>query len=221
MTLLRFDGEALGYGAEPVLRDVGVCLRAGERIAILGKSGAGKSTLLKAVYERLSLAGRRIALVPQDLALVPQLSVVKNTLMGRLDDHGPFHNLMDLVWTRSSSRVPILDILRELDLSAEADRAIEGLSGGQKQRAAIARAFFRGGEALIGDEPFSALDETQGKALLGQAVSRFPTAIFALHDVALALSFATRILGLSDGRIALDAPAGAVSGKDIDALYGS
>lgn len=221
MTAVLLDHETLGYGEVPVLDRVSFALAPGERVAVLGRSGAGKTTLLTAIYERMTAAGTRVALVPQNLALVPQLSVAKNALMGRLDDHGAVYNLTNLIRTRAPDRTIILDTLAELGLSSEADRAVEGLSGGQKQRTALARAFFRGGDTLIGDEPFSALDETQGKMLLERVVARFPTAVLALHDVSLAFSFATRIVGLRDGRIEIDAPPDAVNGDRIDALYRS
>lgn len=221
MTLARLDRETLGYGTKPVLTSVSFTLARGERVAVLGRSGSGKSTLLTAIYHRLTAAGTRVALLPQDLALVPQLSVVKNALMGRLDDHGALYNLTNLIRTRPSDRAKILDILTELELSSDADRVVEGLSGGQEQRTALARAFFRGGDTLIGDEPFSALDETQGKALLDRVVARFPTAVLALHDVSLAFTFATRILGLRSGRIEIDAPPEAVSIEQVRELYHS
>lgn len=219
MNLARLDHETLGYGGVPVLTGVSFALSQGERIAVLGRSGAGKSTLLTAIYQRLAAAGTRVALVPQDLALVPQLSVAKNALMGRLDDHGALYNLTNLIRMRSSDRAEIVDILAELGLSADADRLVEGLSGGQEQRTALARAFFRGGDTLIGDEPFSALDEIQGNALLDRLVARFPTAVLALHDVSLAFAFATRILGLRSGQIEIDAPPDAVKLDQVRELY--
>lgn len=221
MNRALLNHEALGYGATPVLSDVSFAIEPGERVAILGRSGAGKSTLVFAVHARLAAANMRVALVPQDLGLVPQLSVIKNTLMGRLDDHGVFYNLRNLVRTYPADRAAILEILAELGLSDQADSAVNALSGGQEQRVALARAFYRGGDILVGDEPFSALDAKQGAALLAQVTARFPTIVLALHDVSQAFSFATRILGLRDGAIAIDAPPSAVSKEQINALYQS
>lgn len=221
MNRALLNHETLGYGATSVLTGVSLAIEPGERIAILGRSGAGKSTLVSAVHARLAAAGMRVALVPQDLGLVPQLSVIKNTLMGRLDDHGAFYNLRNLVRTYPADRAAISEILAELGLSAQADSAIDALSGGQEQRVALARAFYRGGDILVGDEPFSALDAKQGAALLDRVTVRFPTIVLALHDVSQAFSFATRILGLRDGVIAIDAPPSAVSKEQVNALYQS
>ncbi|MGD5588085.1 ATP-binding cassette domain-containing protein, partial [Xanthomonas citri pv. citri] len=163
---------------------------------LLGRSGAGKTTLLNAVHDRLIGAGQRVALVPQDHALVPPLSVVRNVLMGRLDDHGALANLASLIRPRRADRAEIVAILAELGLSAEADRAVEGLSGGQKQRTALARALFRGGGVLIGDEPVSAVDGVQAVRLLDRVRARFSTSVLGLHDMDHARAFATRLIGL-------------------------
>jgi len=213
------EHETLGYGAAPVLNDVSFAFAPGERIAILGSSGAGKSTLLTAIDQKLVASGERVGLLPQDLALVPQLSVVKNVLMGRLDDHGTLYNLTNLLRTRQADRARIMDILGDVGLTSHADCAVETLSGGQKQRTALARALLRGGDIFVGDEPFSAIDETQAAMLLKLVGTRFPTVVLVLHDVALSLSFATRILGLRHGRIEINAAPDAVTPEQINALY--
>ena len=73
MTLAVLQRETLGYGRTAVLPEVSFALAPGERVVLLGRSGAGKSTLLNAVHDRLAVS-HRVALVPQDHALVPQLS---------------------------------------------------------------------------------------------------------------------------------------------------
>lgn len=217
--LAAFDSESLVYGQTAVLREVSFVLAPGERVVLLGRSGAGKTTLSNAVYDRLVTGGRRVALVPQDHALVPQLSVAKNALMGRLDDHGPLYNLSNLIRIRAGDRSEVGKVLTEVGLSPLADRPVEALSGGQKQRTALARAIYRGGEVLIADEPVSAVDETQAADLLGRIVERFPTMLMALHDVNLARRFATRLVGLKGGRIVLDATPDQVSEDDLAKLY--
>ena len=209
----------LGYGAAPVLRDVTLDVESGQRVALLGRSGAGKSTLLAAIRQALLDRGLRVALVPQDHALVPQLSVLRNVLMGRLDDHGAFYNLSNLLRVRAADRSGVAEVLAEVGLTDEIDRPVHALSGGQKQRVALARAWWRGGAVLIGDEPVSAVDETQAAALLDQARARFETALLALHDVGLARRIATRLVGLRRGGILFDAPADTVGDAEIAALY--
>lgn len=218
MTLVALHRETLGYGRSTVLSEVSFALAPGERVVLLGRSGAGKSTLLNAVYDRL-VPQNRVALVPQDHALVPQLSVLRNVAMGRLDDHGAVYNLTNLLRIRRADRTGIAAILSDLGLAEVIDHKVAQLSGGQRQRVALGRAWWRGGTVLIGDEPVSAVDETQAEALLRQARDRFGTAVLALHDVALARSYATRLVGLNRNRIVFDAPAEAVDDAQITALY--
>ncbi|MDT0684137.1 ATP-binding cassette domain-containing protein [Roseicyclus sp. F158] len=219
MTAPLLDRESVGYGSAAVLSSVSFSLAPGDRVVLLGRSGSGKTTLLGAIRERLERAGSRVALVPQEAGLVPTLSVLRNALMGRLDDHGTLYNLTNLVRPRARDRTAVADILEPLGLVPEIDRAVERLSGGQKQRTALARAFFRGGAYLIGDEPVSALDERQGAEVLDEIGRRFETSVLALHDVALARSFATRIVGLKGGQVMLDGAPESLSEAEIGALY--
>ena len=85
--MIALDGVSLGYGGPPVLRDLRLAIRPGERVALLGKSGIGKSTLIRHLY---GLWPRDAALIAQDGGLVPPLSVFHNIYMGRLDRHRTF-----------------------------------------------------------------------------------------------------------------------------------
>ncbi|SDE52291.1 phosphonate transport system ATP-binding protein [Paracoccus isoporae] len=216
----RLDGAELGYGAATVLRDVSLTLQEGERVVLLGPSGAGKTTLLAAIHAQLIARDERVALVPQDHGLVPQMSLRRNVYMGRLDDHGAVRNLARLIYLPRGLRDQIAAVLAPLGLSDHATSPVEALSGGQRQRTALARALFRGGGMLIADEPVSAVDAMQAAEIMALLSARFTTAMIALHDVALARSFATRIIGLRDGRIRFDAAADRVTDAQIARLYG-
>ncbi len=219
MSLAGFSRETLGYGAGTVLEEVSLTLSPGERLVLLGRSGAGKTTLLNAFHDRLAAGGHRVALAPQDHALVPQLSVLRNVLMGRLDDHGAVYNLTNLIRPRRADRDAVAALLAEVGLSGQIDQPVEALSGGQKQRTALARALYRGGEVLVADEPVSAVDGGQAAALMDLMQARFPTAVVALHDVALARRFATRLVGIRQGRIVMEGAPAALAPGTLDALY--
>ena len=73
---------------------------------------------------------------------------------------------------------------------------------------------------LVGDEPVSALDRAQGAAVLARLCERHETAVFALHDIPLALSRMDRVIVLDEGRIVLDAPARDLHPADLVPWYG-
>jgi phosphonate transport system ATP-binding protein len=176
--LVELNKVSAGYDGRAVLHDLDLSIRAGERLAVMGRSGAGKTTLLNLLFERLC---DRVALIPQAAALVRTLSVFHNVYMGRLDRRATWYNLRNLVWpARGDNGRPI----------------------------------------VIGDEPVSALDRVQAADLLGKLCSRHGTAIFALHDIPLALAHADRIVVIESGRIVLDAPARALTAVDLVPYYG-
>jgi ABC-type Fe3+/spermidine/putrescine transport system ATPase subunit len=141
-------------------------LEDGGYLTILGPSGAGKTVLLEMCLGltipasgRLWLDGveatrlppeqRRIAYLPQDLALFPHLSVRDNILFGARQ-----HRLAD-----DTLQERLRELVALLDLDGILARpSIETLSGGEKQRVALARALLPGPKLLFLDEPFSALD---------------------------------------------------------------
>jgi phosphonate transport system ATP-binding protein len=219
MTLIKLKHETIGWKDRDVLVDVELSVEEGERIAILGRSGAGKSTLINYLYRRFIGDGRAVALIPQDHALVLPLSVFHNVYMGQLDKRSTLYNLANLVHPKRREVDAIRPILAQIALEDEMYRAVERLSGGQKQRTAIARALFRGGTVILGDEPVSAIDEKQAAVVLEAIRSRFSTVLLALHDVDLALAYCNRIVGLAGGRIVLDSPSGTVERRTVEALY--
>jgi phosphonate transport system ATP-binding protein len=217
--LVALNETAIGYGKRQVLADVSISIEHGERIALLGRSGAGKSTLLTQLYLRLAQSQPIVALVPQDDALVPALSVYNNIYMGRLDRHTAIYNLSNLIAPRRRDIEEVGACARTVGLEGIVRQSVATLSGGQKQRTAIARALYRGGPIVLADEPVSAVDVTQGAQILDALGAQFQTVILAMHDVELATGFANRIIGLKDGRIVFDAPAATLARGQIDGLY--
>ncbi len=214
--VLHVTEAAVGYAGRTVLSDVHVSIAAGERVVLLGRSGAGKSTLLNLLHAR---AGGQAALVPQSAALVRSLSTFHNVYMGRLDRHSALFNLKTLAWPGRREVDEVRGVLREVGLEPEIFRRAGELSGGQQQRVSVARALYDGRPIVIGDEPVSALDPTQGAAVLARLAARHETLVLALHDVRLALAHATRILALDHGRVVLDAPADGLDAADLARFY--
>lgn len=206
-----------GYGGRPVLADIDLTIRSGERVAIMGRSGAGKSTLLSLLYD-----GRPqdIALIPQSAALVKPLSVFHNVYMGRLDRHPTLYNVRNLVWPFPTEVDAVRHVLQTVGLAEKLFEPAGALSGGQQQRVSVARALFNGRRVVLGDEPVSALDRVQGSDVLGTLKAQATTLVLVLHDIYLALEHAERIVLLSHGRKVLDAPSAELKPADLLAHFG-
>jgi phosphonate transport system ATP-binding protein len=218
MPLFELIGASIGYNGTPVLKDITLRIEPGERVAFVGPSGAGKSTLLGTLYAQQRA---RAALVPQEYALVKNLSVFHNVYMGRLHRHSSLYNLLNLLYPLRRQTDAVRPILTRLGMAQLMGKPVGELSGGQQQRTAVARALFQGGEVLLGDEPVSSVDPLQSRSVLEAINAAFPTVVLALHDVELAIGFTDRLIGLKDGRVHFDRPSGDVRSADLEAFYRS
>ena len=216
MTLVEFRDETATYSGEAILRRVTFSVAEGERIALVGESGAGKSTLLRLIYDRL---GRSAALVPQELGLVQSLTVFHNVYMGRLHLRSLWSNVRNLIRPAKADVAEVRATLEPLRLEDKIFAPVGELSGGQQQRTAVGRALFHPADILIADEPVSNVDEHQAREVLGIIERSKKTAVLAMHDRALAIAFADRLIGIRHGRIALDVPADGMTPSDLDDLY--
>ena len=207
----------VGYDGRPTLVGIDLTVERGERVAIMGRSGAGKSTLIKLLFAQRAA---EVALIPQAAALVKTLSVFHNVYMGRLDRHSTLHNLRTLIRASRGDLAAVAHVLESVGLAEKLFAAAGTLSGGQQQRTSVARALYNGRPILIGDEPVSALDRVQASEVLSLLAKRHETLVLVLHDIALALRHADRIVVLEHGRKALDAPAGSLAAADLVPYYG-
>jgi sn-glycerol 3-phosphate transport system ATP-binding protein len=184
----------------------------GEFMVLVGPSGCGKSTILRMiagletittgeveiagrVVNRLEPAERDIAMVFQNYALYPHMSVRKNMEYG-LKNKGMARAEID-------RRVAVA--AETLQIGPYLDRKPRSLSGGQRQRVAMGRAIVREPSVFLFDEPLSNLDaklRTQLRAELKALHRRLgATFVFVTHDQVEAMSLADRIVIMSDGKI--------------------
>ena len=206
----------LGYRQSSVLTNISLKINTGERVALVGESGAGKSTLLSALQSQMK---NKAALIPQDLGLVSNLSVFHNIYIGRLNSHSSVYNLLNLAWPQKREVGKIKPLVERLGLVENLFKPTGELSGGQQQRTAICRALFQGGDAIIGDEPVSAVDKHMANLIMETLVEKFTTVVLAMHDVDLAIKFSTRIIGIKEGAICFDQSTMNLTRKDLDFLY--
>jgi phosphonate transport system ATP-binding protein len=214
--MISLRDETVGYNGRAVLRSITLSIGRGERVALVGESGAGKSTLLRLIYDRCRADA---ALIPQELGLVRSLTVFHNVYMGRLNRNSVWRNLRNLVRPAAVEVKEVRGVLARLAMEDKLFAPIEELSGGQQQRTAIGRALYQGGAAILGDEPVSAVDERQSRAVLDAIVDNNSAVVLAMHDIALALDYTDRIVGLRDGRVMIDAPTAGMKPDDLDELY--
>jgi ABC-type Fe3+/spermidine/putrescine transport system ATPase subunit len=150
---------------QTLLQEVNLCIESGQTVALLGPSGSGKSTLLKIVAGLETPASgsvwldgqditdwppekRRLALMFQDFALFPHLTLQDNVAFG----------LVEQGMGRAAARVKANALLERWGLKGRGAERVDTLSGGEQQRVALARALITQPKGLLLDEPFSALD---------------------------------------------------------------
>jgi len=147
----------------------------------------------------LEPADRNIAMVFQNYALYPHMSVFGNMAYG----------LRNRGMARAAIREKVAEAARFLQLEGLLDRRPNQLSGGQRQRVAIARALATRPRLVLADEPTANLDQATGREILDlmQAINRETgtTFIFSTHDSQV-MAIADRLLHMVDGRF-VDAPA--------------
>ena len=214
--LFDLNNRRLEYQGKTVLDNLSLTIERGERVALVGGSGAGKSTLLKALREQLP---NQVAWCPQQPGLVPMLSAFHNIYMGALNRHSFLYNLGNLIKPMPAARDEVSEIARSIDLEMQLFSSVDKLSGGQQQRTSIGRALIQRRAIFIGDEPVANVDEYQAERLLKLICQQHQTVVLAMHDIDQALQFCTRIIGLKDGAIALDAPSDQLSASDLAGLY--
>ena len=209
----------------------------GERVFVLGRSGSGKTTLARLIkgrvaptVGRVTVLGaeplardvqRRVAMIDQAYYLVPRVSVIGNVLIGALGRVSAWRSLIG--WYPAAEWEKAEAILREVELDGFGSRRVETLSGGQQQRVAIARALMQESDIILADEPISSLDpelaEDALRLLVDCAQRRDVTLIVNLHQPALAAKFATRLMGLVEGRIVYDGSPEKFTDETADLIY--
>ncbi len=212
MSGLSLKNVSKHFGMLEVIHDLSLDIADGEFAVFLGPSGCGKSTLLRMVagLEPLSggeihIGGKRIdalapgdrgvAMVFQHYALYPHMTVRQNVAFG-LRNIG---TKSDEIARKIAAAAGTLEIAHLLD------RKPAQLSGGQRQRVAIARAIVKQPDIFLFDEPLSNLDaalRSRTRIELARLHHRLrATMVFVTHDQVEAMTMATRIVVMNQGRI--------------------
>ena len=212
MAGVTFDRVSKRYGAVSVIEGLDLDIQDHEFMVLVGPSGCGKSTALRMIagLEEISdgrvLIGERVvndlqpkdrdvAMVFQNYALYPHMSVRENIEFGLKIRKTP----------REEMRRKVDEAAQTLGIASLLDRKPKQLSGGQRQRVAVARAIVRDPKVFLFDEPLSNLDaklRVQMRAEITKLQQRLgTTCVYVTHDQIEAMTMGHRISVMKEGRI--------------------
>ncbi len=212
MATLALRNLVKTFDRTEVLHGINLDVADGEFVVFVGPSGCGKSTTLRLiagleeatasnieigdrVVNNLEPTERNIAMVFQNYAIYPHMSVKKNIAFG----------LRTAKMSKPAKEKRLLEVAEILDMTDLLDRKPSQLSGGQRQRVAIGRAMVRDPAVFLFDEPLSNLDaqlRTQMRLEIKKLHHRVGnTIIFVTHDQVEAMTMADRIVIMKDGHI--------------------
>ncbi len=217
---LQCVGVQTTYAQTPILQGIDLQACGGEFIAILGPNGSGKTTFLRVLcgvlpvtagsvhinaHSLYSMKPRRraqyVAVVPQKLEAVPHMTVRDFVLLGR------YPHISWLGMYQEADYVAAEQAMQECDVTTFAARSLDALSGGELQRVLLARAFAQQSPILLLDEPSAALDVARMQELFSMLEKKRQEGVLiisVMHDINLAALYATRLVGVQQGRVLFD-----------------
>jgi len=215
--VLQLEDVARRRAGRLAVRNLSLCLEAGQILGLLGVNGAGKSTTLSLIagalrpdsgsirlqgqdfLERPELARQTVGWLPEAAPLWPEL-----TIREHLHAHGRLRGLAGARLTDAADAV-----LDRLGYDTPLGDGGAGLSGGQKQRLGLARAMYGDPALLVLDEPANALDPVQTVALhtlLRELAATGTAIILSTHQLAEVTAVCDRVAILHEGTLRYDAP---------------
>jgi heme exporter protein A len=216
------------FGHKTALRNVDICLKEGDSLALFGPNGAGKSTLIQVLCSlmqptagRVRIAGydtRRdrqalhqiIGLIGHQTFLYPQLTAYEN-----LKFYGAMYGVCQI-----NDRIS--EILEIVDLSDYRNDTVENFSRGMQQRLSIGRAIVHDPRIMFLDEPFTGLDP-QGREDFIKLIMQFrdqgKTIIMASHHLHLGLELCSRAAILKKGKILYQREVDRIPESDFKQIY--
>ena len=216
--MITFDNVSFAYetGA-PVLRGVSFHIAPGEAIGLIGANGAGKSTIMKLMLGLLPCTEGEIRVdgVRVEKKTLPQ---IRRTLGFVLQDSDSqmfmptvYEDMMfaprNYGLSKEEAEQKVDAVLQQLGLTELKHRHNHKISGGEKRMAAIATILAMEPKAILMDEPSIALDPFNRRTVIHAINGLSMTKLIASHDLDMILDTCSRVILLSEGRIAADGPA--------------
>lgn len=218
--MIEFRNVSFSYdGEHPVVENLSFTIKKGESVGLIGANGAGKSTLMKLLLGLLGGTGK---------ILVDDLPVEKKTLpsirqkLGFVLQDSDNQMFMPTVYedmifgprnyglSKQEAERRVDEALTQLDLTTLKYRHNHKLSGGEKRMAAIATILAMQPEAILMDEPSTALDPVNRRIVIRTVNALQQTKLIASHDLDMILDTCDRVILLANGKIAADGKADAI-----------
>ena len=203
----------------PAVHDLRFTIHDGESVGLIGANGAGKSTLMQLLLgllagegaitvDSLAVGKKNLAAIRQKIGFVLQDADNQMFMPTVLDDmvFGPCNYGLSRVEAERRAD----EVLARLNLSHLKNRYNHKLSGGEKRMAAIATILVMAPSVIVMDEPTTALDPVNRRAVINAVNGLSQTKLIASHDLDMILDTCARVIVLSGGTIAADGPAQAV-----------
>ena len=215
--LLKIKGISLAFSGTPILKSVNLSLNKGEIHALVGENGAGKSSLFKCIlgiispsqgeiiFLNESLSGysireilrKGIAMIHQELMLIPELTVAENIFLGRETAQGKRMGLSEINQATT-------DLFREYDLDIPVGAFVKDLSIAHQQIIEIMRSVSQKARLILMDEPTSSLTEKEVvffRQLIFRLKSEGISIVFTSHKMDEVFDFSDKISVLRDGEM--------------------
>ena len=225
------------------LKDVNLKIEQGEFVAVIGLSGAGKSTLIRTINRMhdisdgtltvdgtnvMELQGkslrafrRKIGMIFQSFNLITRTTVIKNVLTAFVPELPWWRAFFGIL--KKEEKMAALESLDKMGILDKAFVRADQLSGGQQQRVALARTLAQNPQIILVDEPVASLDPVTARQVMDdfQRINQDMniTVIINIHHVELALQYASRVIGIREGKIVYDGPSSQVTQQILDGIY--
>ncbi|HDR7644350.1 ABC transporter ATP-binding protein [Bacillus mycoides] len=204
--ILQFHNVSFHYDEKPIINELNASIQDKEFVSIIGPSGCGKSTLFRLItgleeastgqIELTKTKSHPVGYMPQKDMLLPWRTIIENAALP-LECQGV---------QKKEAQVKAKELLHKFGLQGYEKKYQKDLSGGMRQRVSFIRTLLTGGEILLLDEPFSALDALTKASLQEWLFEQWKewekTILFITHDVEEALFLSNRILVVENQPIA-------------------
>ncbi|MEM5644509.1 ABC transporter ATP-binding protein [Bacillus cereus] len=196
--ILQFHNVSFHYDEKPIINELNDSIQDKEFVSIIGPSGCGKSTLFRLItgleeastgqIELTETKSHPVGYMPQKDMLLPWRTIIENAALP-LECQGV---------QKKEAQIKAKELLQKFGLQGYETKYPKDLSGGMRQRVSFIRTLLTGGEILLLDEPFSALDALTKASLQEWLFEQWKewekTILFITHDVEEALFLSNRIL---------------------------